>query len=91
MFLEKSRHVWILAVAVEAGETTCQESLMKYLCLFSLRIIEVARDFPHCNAVAVDLVPMQSPYAVFLDSKSCFYSPCVSQVNASKLQVHHFL
>lgn len=31
------------------------------------RIIDVARDFPHCNAVAVDLVPMQSPYA-FIDT-----------------------
>jgi len=24
------------------------------------RILEVAHDFPHCQAVAVDLVPMQS-------------------------------
>ena len=23
------------------------------------RILDVARDFPHCTAVAVDLVPMQ--------------------------------
>lgn len=26
------------------------------------RIMELARDFPNCSAVAVDLVPMQSPY-----------------------------
>lgn len=28
------------------------------------RIMEAAHDFPNCNAVAVDLVPMQSPYVV---------------------------
>lgn len=28
------------------------------------RIMEAAAEFPHCNAVAIDLVPMQSPYAL---------------------------
>ena len=29
---------------------------------FDVRIMQAAHDFPHCSAVAVDLVPMQSPY-----------------------------
>lgn len=34
------------------------------LCIphFGFRIMEAARDFSHCTAVAVDLVPMQSMY-----------------------------
>lgn len=38
-------------------------SILQYLSKLFLqcsRIMEVARDFPHCQAVAVDLVPMQS-------------------------------
>jgi hypothetical protein len=38
-------------------------SILRYLSKLFLqcsRIMEVARDFPHCQAVAVDLVPMQS-------------------------------
>lgn len=30
--------------------------------LTSIRIIDVARDFPHCEAVAVDLTPMKVMY-----------------------------
>lgn len=33
----------------------------KFILLFTLRILDVVRDFPHCTAVAVDLIPMQSP------------------------------
>jgi hypothetical protein len=70
-FRERLRRVWILAVAVEAGETILPSHSENIYDLF--RIMEVARDFPHCNAVAVDLVPMQSLYAGFDTSNPWFH------------------
>lgn len=46
------------AVGVEVGVSS--SAFPDYLILCCARIMEVARDFPHCQAVAVDLVPMQS-------------------------------
>lgn len=39
------------------------KSVPCHLLTVLFRIIDCARDFPHCTAVAVDLVPMQSLYA----------------------------
>jgi len=44
-------------------------------------IMEVARDFPHCSAVAVDLVPMQSP---------SMPANCRSEVDDINLGLEHF-
>jgi hypothetical protein len=49
------------------------------------RIMDVARDFPHCNSVAVDLVPLQDGY-VFMISKLIALMTCL-QKHAPKLQV----
>lgn len=47
-------------MVVPAGE--CAMSILRVMSpskAFLRRIIDVARDFPNCNAVAVDLVPIQ--------------------------------
>ncbi|KAG7445072.1 S-adenosyl-L-methionine-dependent methyltransferase [Guyanagaster necrorhizus] len=44
-------------------------------------IMEAALDFPHCNAVGIDLVPMQSPYMP---------SNCRSEVDDINLGLEHF-
>ncbi|KAF4604739.1 hypothetical protein EYR40_003517 [Pleurotus pulmonarius] len=44
-------------------------------------IMEIARDFPNCDAVAVDLVPMQSPDMPF---------NCRSEVDDINLGLQHF-
>jgi hypothetical protein len=49
------------AVGVEAGMGVFPLfSTLLRLFLRRSRILDVAHDFPHCEAVAVDLVPMQS-------------------------------
>ena len=37
----------------------------------STRILDVARDFPHCSTVAVDLVPMQVLSVLFSFVLAC--------------------
>lgn len=49
---------WTWDVEVEHGEYFGIQTCYAELCA---RIMEIARDFPNCDAVAVDLVPMQSP------------------------------
>jgi len=50
---------WTWAVALAVGELSSSENPIICCCSFNARIIDVANDFPHCNAVAVDLIPMQ--------------------------------
>lgn len=47
------------AVTVHGGRLYLFQ--VSYLNNLFRRIIDFARDFPNCEAVAVDLVPMQSP------------------------------
>ncbi|KAI0308063.1 S-adenosyl-L-methionine-dependent methyltransferase [Multifurca ochricompacta] len=48
-------------------------------------IMEVARDFPHCQAVAVDLVPMQS-----MQRYASKLQPCRSEVDDINIGLQHF-
>jgi hypothetical protein len=57
----KSNPFLTWAVGVEAGINAFPPILDVAQIVQRLsRILEVARDFPHCQAVGVDLVPMQS-------------------------------
>jgi hypothetical protein len=70
---------------VEVGAGKCFSFSGKSMVQCSPRIMDVARDFPQCSAVAVDLVPMQSPYAR-LDPFVAKYLRC-PQIDATELQV----
>lgn len=59
MYLVKQKPYWIWGAAVAVGEFGYNSNQILTPSL-SPRIMEVAREFPHCSAVAVDLVPMQS-------------------------------
>jgi predicted RNA methylase len=52
----------VLDLGCGSGSWSVTSTLWRLSELFSQcsRIMEAARDFPHCQAVAVDLVPLQS-------------------------------
>ena len=48
---------WVAGVAV--GTPPSPQTSLPSIVHLNTRILDVARDFPHCSCVAVDLVPMQ--------------------------------
>ncbi|KAK0481523.1 S-adenosyl-L-methionine-dependent methyltransferase [Armillaria novae-zelandiae] len=58
-----------------------QKAILDLGCGSGRWIMEAALDFPHCSAVAVDLVPMQSPYMP---------PNCRSEVDDINLGLEHF-
>jgi hypothetical protein len=58
----RRKQLLISAVDVEAGKCDSFSSHYSIHHHFT-RIMGVARDYPQCEALAIDLIPMQSVYA----------------------------